>query len=313
MPKRHRPRAGSLQFWPRKRARRILPSVNWKGVGKDGGLMGFICYKVGMVSVYAKDMTEDSMTKTKRVVFPGTIVECPEVKIYSVRFYKGGKVLRDLVVGFDDELKRKVKGVKDVKKVDDFKDDYDDVRVIVYSDVKKTGIKKKPDMIELGLGGSKEDKLKWIKEKIGKGIGVGEVFSGGLVDIRGVTKGFGFQGPVKRFGISLKASKSEKGQRRPGSLAPWNPSRVTFRTAMAGQTGYQTRIAYNNFILQVGKISEKDINKKGGFHQYGNIKTDYVVLMGSVPGVKKRALLMTQPIRESKKQSKKKFEVLELR
>ncbi len=309
MTKRHKSRSGSLQFWPRKRARKILPSANWTVLKKDSGLMGFICYKVGMISVYARDLTEDSMTKTKKIVFPGTIVECPEMKIYSVRFYKNGKVMKDFVVGFDDELKRKVRNVKVVKKIEDV--DFDDVRVIVYSDVKKTGIKKTPDIIELGLGGSKEDKLNFIKEKIGKSISVSEIFSSGLVDVRGVTKGFGLQGPVKRFGIHLKASKSEKGQRRPGSLAPWNPSRVTFKTAMAGQTGFQTRIVYNNLILQVGKGDE--INKDSGFHKYGKIRTDYLILRGSIPGVKKRALLLTLPIRKSRKQFKKKFEVLELR
>jgi len=310
MPKKHKPRSGSLQFWPRKRARKILPSVNWGALNGEG-LLGFIGYKVGMTSVYAKDMTEDSMMKTKRVVVPGTILECPEMKIFSVRFYKDNKAIKDLIVGFDDELKRKVKKIKEVKKIDDFKGDFDDVRVIVYSNVKKTGLKKKPDMIEIGLGGSKEEKLNWIKERIGKGIQVEDILKEGLVDVRGVTKGFGFQGPVKRFGISLKANKSEKGRRRPGSLAPWNPSRVTFRTAMAGQTGFHTRITYNNLILKIGKGDE--LNKEEGFHKYGKIKTSYIILRGSVPGPRKRVLLLTKALRESKKQVKKKFEILKVR
>ncbi len=310
MPKKHKPRSGSLQFWPRKRARKILPSVNWGALNGEG-LLGFIGYKVGMTSVYAKDMTEDSMMKTKRVVVPGTILECPEMKIFSVRFYKDNKAIKDLIVGFDDELKRKVKKIKEVKKIDDFKGDFDDVRVIVYSNVKKTGLKKKPDMIEIGLGGSKEEKLNWIKERIGKGIQVEDILKEGLVDVRGVTKGFGFQGPVKRFGISLKANKSEKGRRRPGSLAPWNPSRVTFRTAMAGQTGFHTRITYNNLILKIGKGDE--LNKEEGFHKYGKIKTSYLILRGSVPGPRKRVLLLTKALRESKKQVKKKFEILKVR
>ncbi len=310
MPKKHKPRSGSLQFWPRKRARKILPSVNWGALNGEG-LLGFIGYKVGMTSVYAKDMTEDSMMKTKRVVVPGTILECPEMKIFSVRFYKDNKAINDLIVGFDDELKRKVKKIKEVKKIDDFKGDFDDVRVIVYSNVKKTGLKKKPDMIEIGLGGSKEEKLNWIKERIGKGIQVEDILKEGLVDVRGVTKGFGFQGPVKRFGISLKANKSEKGRRRPGSLAPWNPSRVTFRTAMAGQTGFHTRITYNNLILKIGKGDE--LNKEEGFHKYGKIKTSYIILRGSVPGPRKRVLLLTKALRESKKQVKKKFEILKVR
>ena len=144
-------------------------------------------------------------------------------------------------------------------------------------------------------------------------ISIGDVFSEGLVDVRGVTKGFGTQGPVKRFGISLKSHKSEKGRRRPGSLAPWHPARVTFRAPQAGQTGYHTRITYNNLILKVGKISEEDINRKSGFEHYGTIKTDYIILKGSIPGPQKRGIVITNPIRPTRYQAKKKFEVIELR
>ena len=155
--------------------------------------------------------------------------------------------------------------------------------------------------------------MNFIKEKIGKEISIGEVFSEGLVDIRAVTKGYGTQGPMKRFGIALKSQKSEKGRRRPGSLAPWHPSRVTFRAPQAGQTGYHNRITYNNLILSVGKISEKDINKKSGFDHYGVIKTDYLILKGSIPGPKKRGLMITTAIRPTRYVAKKKFEVIELR
>ncbi len=306
-------RSGSLQFYPRKRARKFLPSVNWKAIKSDEvNFLGFIGYKVGMVSVCVKDKTENSMTKNKAIVVPATILECPEMKIYSVRFYKNGVVMKDVVVSNEKILKRKVKVPKEIKKLED-EEDFDDVRVIVYSDVRKTGIKKKPDMIEIGIGGSKEEKLKFIKEKIGKSISVLDVFSEGLVDVRGVTKAKGTQGPVKRFGISLKAKKSEKGQRNPGSLGPWHPARVTFRTPQAGQTGGFSRITYNNLILMVGKISERDINKDSGFHKYGKIRTDYIILKGSVPGPQKRQLLITKALRPSKKQSKLNFEFIELR
>jgi large subunit ribosomal protein L3 len=317
----HGIRSGSLQFYPRVRAKRVLPSVNWDVISnkakKEGvNLMGFIGYKVGMISVSAKDMTEDSLTKNKGIIIPATIIECPVLKIYSVRFYKNSKVIKDVVVSNEKDLKKKVKISKEVKNLDIKDLDFDDVRVIVYSDVKSSGIgKKKPDMLEIALSGGKDEKLNFIKEKIGKEISIADVFKieDRLVDIRAVTKGYGTQGPVKRFGISLKAKKSEKGQRRPGSLAPWHPARVTFRAAMAGQTGYHNRIVYNNLILQIGKISEKDINHDSGFHRYGKIKTDYLILRGSIPGPKKRGLVITPAIRATRFQAKKKFEVTELR
>ena len=310
-------RRGSLQFYPRVRAKKVIPSVNWRPVDKDGvGLLGFVGYKAGMVSVFAKDDTEGSLTKGKRITIPATVIECPSMKIYSVRFYKGNKILKDVVVTNDKDLKKKVKLSKEVKNFDEeSKDlDFDDVRVILYTGVKGICVdKKKPDMIEIGLSGSAEEKVAFVKERIGKDILASEVYGEGLVDVRGVTKGFGTQGPVKRFGISLKASKSEKGRRRPGSLAPWHPARVTFRAPQAGQTGYHNRIAYNNLILKVGNISEDNINPAGGFEHYGVIKGEYIVLKGSVPGPQKRGIVITPAIRPSKYAAKKKLEVLEIR
>lgn len=317
-------RSGSLQFYPRVRAKKVTPSVNWKPLTKEGtSLMGFIGYKVGMISAWVKDDTEDSLTKGKRISVPATVIECPAMKIYSVRFYKGGKVMKDVVVSNDKDLKKKVKVSKKVGALPQvpsvegkIKDDleFDDVRVIMYTGVKGTCVdKNKADMLEVAVSGSIDAKLDFIKERIGKEISVSEVFSDGLVDVRGVTKGFGTCGPVKRFGIALKDHKSEKGQRRPGSLAPWHPARVTFRAPQAGQTGYHNRMTYNNLVMEVGKISEKDINKKGGFEHYGVIKTEYMILKGSIPGPQKRGLVITPALRPSKIMGKKKLEVLGLR
>jgi len=306
-------RSGSLQFYPRVRAKKVIPNVNWRPVSREGvGFMGFVGYKVGMISATVKDTTEHSMTKDKKITVPVTILECPIMKIYSVRFYKNGKVSKDVIVSNDKNLKKSVKFSKKVGKVDDA-EDFDDVRVIMYTNVKDTCVdKNKADIIEIAVSGSKEEKLAFIKENIGKDISVKSVFSDGLVDARGVTKGYGTMGPVKRFGIALKASKSEKGRRRPGSLAPWHPSRVTFRAPQAGQTGYHSRVVYNNLILEIGSISEKDINKKGGFEHYGIIKNDYIILKGSIPGPKKRGLILTNAIRPTAYRSKKRLEVLDL-
>jgi large subunit ribosomal protein L3 len=304
--------SGSLQFYPRVRAKKTIPSANWKNMSQENvGLLGFLGYKVGMVSLSGKDETPDSLTKGKKIIIPATILECPSMKIYSVRFYKEGKVSKDVVVSNDKILKKKLGTVKISELVEH---EFDDLRVILYSEIKKTGIgRKKPNLVEVGLSGSKEEKLVFVKEKINKEISVLDLFPNNLVDVRAVTKGYGTQGPVRRFGIALKDHKSEKGQRRPGSLAPWHPARVTFRAPQAGQTGYQNRVSYNHVILEKGKISEKDINKKGGFEHYGMIKNDYVILRGSIPGPKKRGILITSVIRPTKKQSKKKFEMLEIR
>ena len=59
MPTLNRPRHGSLQYWPRKKAKKVLPRVNWVAIenvnSNSSGLLGFIGYKVGMKSVVVKD------------------------------------------------------------------------------------------------------------------------------------------------------------------------------------------------------------------------------------------------------------------
>ena len=313
MPTKKSPRKGSLQFWPRKRASKFLPSVNWGAIPSEKGSKGFICYKAGMASAHVKDNTPDSMTFGKSIFVPITILECPPMKILSVRFYKNGKVAKEILnKNLDKELKRKIKfPKKDAKKLDEVKvEDYEDVRIIVYSHVKKTGLKKKPDLSEIGLSGTIDEKFSFIKENLEKEIFVSNVFEkGALVDLRGLTKGKGFSGPVKRFGIKLKQKKSEKGQRRPGSLGPWHPARVTFRAPQAGQLGMFTRIIYNNKIIDLGKSEGKFI----GLKNFGDVKTDYVIVQGSVQGPAKRQLLMTRPLRQTKKQLKKNYDLIDIK
>ena len=263
-----------------------------------------------MMSASIKDDTPNSLTKGKNKMIPVTILECPVMKIFSVRFYKNNKVAKEILAkDLDKELKRKLKLPKTHKNIEDVKD-YD-IRVIFYSQVKKTGIKKTPDLTEIGLTGSAEEKMNFVKENLNKEISVSDFFEKGqLVDLRGLTKGKGLQGPVKRFGITLKSHKSEKGRRRPGSIGPWHPARVTFRVPMAGQLGMFTRIIYNNKIIDLGKSTDKELKN---IKNFGNIKTDYIIVQGSIQGPAKRQLLITSPLRGTKKQLKKNYELLELR
>ena len=110
MPTRKSPRKGSLQFWPRKRASKFLPSVNWSAISSEKGFKGFICYKAGMASAYVKESTPNSMTFGKNIFVPITILECPPMKILSIRFYKHGQVSKELLnKNLDKELKIKIK------------------------------------------------------------------------------------------------------------------------------------------------------------------------------------------------------------
>ena len=313
------PRKGSLQFWPRKRAKKLLPSVNWAVIpdGSAKNLKGFIAYKAGMASALVKDKSPNSMSKDKQIIIPATILECPPLKIFSIRFHKNNQVAKEILAGqFDKELKRIVKlPEKTSEKLNDIKtENYDDVSIIAYSQPKKINLKKRPDLAEIGLAGSFDEKISFVKENLNKEISVFDVFQGWQVaDLRGLTKGKGFSGPVKRFGIKLRFHKTEKGQRKVGSLGPWHPARVTFRVPMAGQMGMFTRVHYNQKIISLGKTSDKPNEKLKNIKNYGDIRSDYILVAGSVQGPAKRQLLITAPLRGSKMQLKKNFEFIELK
>ncbi|MEM2956072.1 MAG: 50S ribosomal protein L3 [Candidatus Pacearchaeota archaeon] len=307
MGKLHRPRFGSLQFWPRKRAKKEIPSVNWKHLENaqaKNRLLGFIGYKAGMKSILVKDNTPHSLTKGKNIVLPVTIVECPPLKIFSIRLYKNKRVVSEILASsIEKEIGRKLKIPKKAKNEEK---DFDDVRLIVYSLVKRTGIKKTPDIAEIGLKGNAQEKFEFAKSLLNKEMNIEDFFDKNqLVDIHAVTKGKGFTGPVKRFGISLKPHKTEKGVRRPGSLGPWHPARVNFRVAMAGQFGYFTRVKYNNKIINFGKEPLE-------FPHYGKIKTSYVMIKGSVHGPTKRAVILTAPSRPTRHATKENYEFVRM-
>jgi len=304
----HRPRWGSLQFWPRSKAKKEVPSVNWKAHSNaqaKNKLLGFICYKVGMKSALVKDNTPNSMTKGKSIVLPVTVFECPPLKVYSIRLYKNGQVVSEIISSsLEKELKRKIIMPKNIKSNEK---DFDDVNILAYSIVKKTGIKKTPNMCELGLKGNPQEKLEFAKSIVNREINFDEFFDKNqIVDSHAVTKGKGFSGPVKRFGITYRPHKSEKGVKKVGSIGPWHPARVTFRVAMAGQMGYFTRVQYNNKIITMGKDMGDD------FQHYGKIKTNYALIKGSIQGPAKRAVVLASALRPTKKLAKESFEFVKI-
>jgi len=83
---------------------------------------------------------------------------------------------------------------------------------------------------------------------------------------------------------------------------------------MAGQLGMFSRVHYNLKVIDFGNVKdkEKNINKKGGFKHYGDIKTNYIILAGSVQGPQKRQILVTPALRPTKKQAKKQYEFVGL-
>lgn len=302
------PNRGSMQYWPRSRAKRIYPIVKSWATAKEIKLLGFAGYKVGMTHILYTDSKSTSMTKGEDIFCPVTIIECPPLKIGAIRFYKnspyGEKVITDVFYSkLDKELARKISlSKKDPsKKLEDVKD-FDDIKLIVYTQPKLTGIgKKKPEIFEVALGGSKDDKMKYAAENIGKEIFVNNVFKEGQqVDIHSITKGKGFQGPVKRFGVRVRHHKSEKTKRGPGSLGAWKAQgHIMYRVPHAGQTGFQARTEFNKWVVKIGTKPE-EINLKSGFIRYGNVKNQYLLLKGSIGGSTRRLIRLTEATRPNK-------------
>lgn len=301
-----RPRFGSLAYYPRKRAKRQTARIRYWAKIKDAKLLGFAGYKVGMIHLMIADNNPNSMTKGETISCPATIIECPPLKAASVRFYKetidGLKVVSDIFAeNLDKELERKIAVPKSKKKIEDITD-FDDLKVLIYTQPKVTGIgKKKPELLEIAIGGKKEEKLAYAKSILGKEINVNDIFQeGNQMDIHVITKGKGLQGPMKRFGIGRKSHRSEKGRKNPGSLGPWKgQTNIMWKVPHAGQTGYFQRTEFNKWLLKIGQKGE-EINPKSGFLRYGLVKNKYIIVKGSIGGPKKRLIRFNHAIRPHK-------------
>ncbi|MDP2973455.1 MAG: 50S ribosomal protein L3 [Candidatus Diapherotrites archaeon] len=151
--------------------------------------------------------------------------------------------------------------------------------------------KKRPDVSEIVLSGSREKQLQYAKEKLGRELNVKDVFAERqFADIKAVTKGKGTQGPVKRFGIKIQRRKA-KTLRVVGSIGPWHPSTVMFTVPRPGQMGYHSRTELNKKIMRIGTAAEADaINPSAGFTNYGILQNDFMLLAGTVAGPVKRAI-----------------------
>ena len=87
-----RPHAGSLAFYPRKRARKEMasfssfPAVEVKE-GEKAKPLSFVAYKAGMTHVLGKDVHEKGITFGHEVAIAATVLEAPPIKVFGVRAY----------------------------------------------------------------------------------------------------------------------------------------------------------------------------------------------------------------------------------
>lgn len=306
--KEHRPRRGSLGFSPRKRASSIVPRIRAWPVTSEVKPLGFAGYKAGMTHVVMVDDRKNSPTYGEEIVVPVTVIETPPMKVMGVRVYKetqyGLQIAGEVwATNLDEQLSRRLNLPKNGKNAEDLKsiEDIAEVRLITYTQpYKLTGVPKKvPDVMEQKVGGDVNQALDYAISKLGSEIKVSEVFGeGAFIDVLSITKGKGFQGPVKRWGVitlNAKHARSSK-HRRVGTLGPWNPHHIRWTVPQAGQMGFHQRTEYNKRVLKIGENGE-EITPKGGFPHYGVVRNEYVLVAGSVPGPVKRLVRMRDAIR----------------
>jgi large subunit ribosomal protein L3 len=176
------------------------------------------------------------------------------------------------------------------------------IRVITATQPTQTSLsKKKPEISEIQIGGGTiQQQFEYAKQLLGKTVAPEEVFKDGqYADIAGITTGKGFQGPVKRWGVSILQHKGRKTKRGVATLGPWNPHHIMYSVPRAGQMGYHQRIEFNKRILKIGKDG-KEVTVKGGYIRYGEVKGPYILIEGSVPGTEKRQIRLRVPARPPK-------------
>ena len=300
------PRKGSLQYWPRKRAKRQHARVRtWSE--NESGVLGFAGYKAGMTHVIATDTDKNSLTHGQEIQVPVTIIECPPLKVAGVRFYQdqgvyGEKTATEVRFQADKQLARTTVWNKtgDLSKIN--AEDYSRATLVVHTQPGLTGIgQKKPHVFELGFGGSVQETIDFAKEN--KELAVADIFKPGeFLDAHAVTKGKGWQGVVKRFGAGLRSHKSEKGVRK-AVLGPEGYGKVMYHSLQAGKMGYHLRTEYNKQVVDIKEAEEVQI--QGGLLRYGNAKNTVLLIKGSIQGPKKRLITLIKGIRKNPKKSTK--------
>jgi large subunit ribosomal protein L3 len=313
--KKNAPRRGSLAFLPRGRASKFVPRVkNWPTLeGDEAKLLGFVGYKAGMTHAVVTVDNPDSPFQGQETVVSVTVIDTPPIRPFSIRGYSanayGTKLVSEVLAeSLSDDLRKAMPLPKDYDydtKMTEFEgklDAFSEIRMLIHTQPRLAGVpKKKPDIMEYKIGApTVKDAFEYAKGILGSDVRIADIIDeGALVDTIAVTKGHGFQGPVRRWGIRILQHKSRKTKRGVGCIGPWSPTNIRYTVPRPGQTGFHTRTSYNNAVIKLGERGE-EITPSGGFVNYGVIRGDYIMLRGSVPGPVKRPIRLRFAIRPRK-------------
>ncbi|MGH9997445.1 MAG: 50S ribosomal protein L3, partial [Nitrososphaeraceae archaeon] len=284
------PRRGSLAFYPRVRAKSEEARLrNWPELNDNTSLLGFAGFKAGQIQVMTIDDKEKTPNFGKQLDNSSTVIATPPINIIGIRCYRkdlyGEKAFIDAYSkDFPKGLERKFKTKYNEKSFETIESSIDLISsffAIASVFPKKANLsQKKPFVFEIGVSGKdNKTKYEYLKGIIGKEIKISDVFQNGqLIDVSGITRGKGVEGPITRFGVKRKQHKSRKSVRALGTLGPISPAVVMYSVPRQGQRGFHQRTEYNKRILlvssdvssQTASLSSKlSINPPGGFKHFG--------------------------------------------
>jgi len=299
-------------------------------------LTAFMGYKAGMTHVVRDLDKPGSKMHKKEILEAVTIVETPPMYVVGVVGYietpRGLKALGTVwAQHLGDDVRRrfykrwyaskKKAFTQYAKKYTEKKQEIEAdlarlkkycsiVRVIAHTQVKKIGIQQKAHMMEIQVnGGTPQQKVDFAVSLFERSVPVDAVFSpNDMIDVLGVTKGHGFEGVTTRWGTRRLPRKTHKGLRKVACIGAWHPARVSFAVARAGQHGYHHRTELNKKIYRIGKgddktngatefdLTQKKITPMGGFHHYGVVDEDFLMLKGCTVGIRKRPLTLRKSL-----------------
>jgi large subunit ribosomal protein L3e len=337
------PRHGSLGFVPRRRTKHHRGRVRTfprDDASQPVHLTAFAGFKAGMTHVLREVERPGSKLHKKEVIECATVIETPPMTVVGlVGYIETPRGLRALTTVWaqkldKDTLRRFYKNWMNSKKkafskystkhtekekpievqLARIKKYCTVVRVVAHTQMKLLNIRqKKNHIMEIQINGGKiEDKVKFGYDLFEKEVRIDSVFKQNEnLDVLGVSKGKGFCGVMKRFGVRHLQKKTHRGFRKVGCIGAWHPERVRWTIARAGQSGYHHRTEMNKKIFRLGKgarggaknngstendLTEKNITPLGGFPHYGVVLDDFVMIKGSCVGSKKRVLVLRKSL-----------------
>ncbi len=265
-------------------------------------------FKAGCLQVVSIDDRDKTPNAGKQLVSMGTVIATPPATVVGMRGYSkdnnGYHAQFDL---YADELPKKITRRITLKTGEDAAKKAQDltgirricsILAVIPQDAGLS--QKKPYIFEAPIdGGDIAAQAQFVADLLGKTISIGDVFkTGAAVDVAAITKGKGWQGVIKRYGAKRKQHKSRKTVRELGSLGPISPQYVMYTVPRAGQMGFHQRVEYNKRIMIMGDANDgATVNPPGGFKHFGQVKGEYIILMGSVPGTYRRLVKMRAQIR----------------